>query len=421
MANIQSEIKKFWSYLFNILCIIGCSYQVQNVFFSYFAYETVTQNDLKDPTVLLQPSLHLCFAFTLDGLNRSALISKYGLSTRSESIRSVRHWIDTITTADIFAYTPNTAIVECKIRDKPGNEWIETYDADQCDDIFSTRKYVFEQYVCYQMTMKERSSYRFKSIENSMRYDKVLMDLRLGAYLSQFRKIHVALTETGLPHISRAYNPSFYKSSHHKLGVYIRCTNFTINSLGYPYEKFTCEKNANEHFNCYDNCLRSKTLSQWHRIPHSTFHRKGEDQLMVSLKLLKNVSISSLLNEYVDNCKRQCSMYPCIQSYCITAGSADNANEIGSTKPGSTVRVETPGLPDTFIFYQPKVSLLDFMIYVLSSLGTWFGLVIISCNPVVIFSQHKIKNSTVVQYPRQKTVRSDDWTILMKTIGFWGR
>ena len=40
----------------------------------------------------------------------------------------------------------------------------------------------------------------------------------------------------------------------------------------------------------------------------------------------------------------------------------------------------------------PQVPLLDFIIYVLSSLGTWFGLVIMSCNPIELIKSRVRQN-----------------------------
>lgn len=83
-----------------------------------------------------------------------------------------------------------------------------------------------------------------------------------------------------------------------------------------------------------------------------------------------------------------CNMYPCVNTYCITVGHADSSVEVMGKKSGSTIRIESPSFPNAYIIYVPQVPLLDFIIYILSSLGTWFGLVIIQCNPIALIQRY---------------------------------
>ena len=100
---------------------------------------------------------------------------------------------------------------------------------------------------------------------------------------------------------------------------------------------------------------------------------------LVSGQMLDNVTISRQMNDWQVECHQNCPTYPCSVSYCLTSGYLGARSTFFSR---SNVRVETSTHPTSFVTSYPQVPLLDFIIYVLSSLGTWFGLVIVSCNPM---------------------------------------
>ena len=380
---MRINVEKGCNVVYKLLCICGCVYQLQNVVLSYFSFETVTQNKFLDPVIVNIPSLHYCFLTIYAAMDRSYMKRKYGFDTATDWSFGPEALFDRITVAEMLNNTPKAAIDACLYRDATGNDMIELFDAESCSRAFETKKYIHQQYTCYMLSPKEQIYSSFRSVESSLRSGRVILDMRFGEPLSRFRKIRFTITDGGYPYISKAYSPAFYKAITDKISAHIFCQNYTVTTLGYPYDRYTCEMEEMEHFNCMDKCLNRTYIQTFGRLPFALFHDKHTKMKLVSAIMLQNRTVSLMLNAIHDTCKRSCPTYPCFFTYCITIGHANTLREekVKKISPDTTIRIETTGQPNAFITYLPKLPLLDFIIYIMSSLGAWFGFVMISCNP----------------------------------------
>ena len=242
---------------------------------------------------------------------------------------------------------------------------------------------MFQEYLCYYIKLRKQRYLKFDAVQSALRFERVVYNFIIRKPLSHFKKIRLTLTNGGLPHRGRAFSPAFYKEREERMSANVHCLNHTINSLGYPYDPFACEHYVNEHYQCYDACLRKAVVQKLHRLPYTLFLRDKEKMSLISFSMMTDESISRGFSKMSDICYKKCPMYSCRYSYCITLARATTTLEHGVeslniSEYGTTVRVETTGQPDVSVSYQPKLPLLDFIIFILSSLGTWFGLVIIS-------------------------------------------
>ena len=165
------------------------------------------------------------------------------------------------------------------------------------------------------------------------------------------------------------------------MSVNIYCQNYTIHTLGYPYDKYSCDSYPNQYFNCFANCIKEMTINKLKRVPYSVFIDEPLNLKMISYLMVQNKTFSKLISSISSKCKKQCPTHSCLYSYCMTMARTTTSMDSVTKEKGSTIRVETTGQPNVFVNYHPSLPLLDFIIYILSSLGTWFGLVIISCDP----------------------------------------
>lgn len=127
---------------------------------------------------------------------------------------------------------------------------------------------------------------------------------------------------------------------------------------------------------------------------------------MISPSFLMNESIAQNIAQWYKKCYTSCPMLVCHYSYCLTSGHIGAAIPInGKVTNSSTFRVESPSTPDIYIEYHPNMKFLDLIIFILSSLGTWFGFVVISCNPVPrieIFQKRIIERVTHKRMRRRR-------------------
>ena len=79
----------------------------------------------------------------------------------------------------------------------------------------------------------------------------------------------------------------------------------------------------------------------------------------------------------------------CEYDYCLTRSKSDEPDYQILKRIESVIKVETSGSPNLIINNIPHVDLLNAVIYIFSCLGTWFGFVIISFNPINIYKRLK--------------------------------
>lgn len=382
------KMNKLWDFCFNLLCIVGCFYQVQNVISSYLRFDSITRNKYYAPEVLQYPDLHYCFMHLEDFLNVSAINQKYGLKMNQSKIEDTYAMLDFITVNDILQNTPNADIEERIYRDITGNH-IQLSRGKSCADFFDLKKYIVQQYVCYVVKAKNGSSLRFETVSKSLDVDRMIYEIKINASLRHFRKILPTITNMRFPMIENSYASAYYKRSDENIAIKLSCQNITMHWLGYPYDKFRFSSEREKDFyQCRDDCIQTDLLNRFDRLPFTSYYNSSFDKLnkkLFSHSMVGNQSTSKLMGEIFYRCANSCPIFACDYSYCLMIGNQDSSVALHGEDVSSSIRVESPGYPYFFITCVPQVPLLDSIIYVLSSLGTWFGLVIISCNPIKLF------------------------------------
>ena len=377
------NLEKLWNFFFNIICITGCAYQVGNVVVSYFQYRTVTKNRFESPTNISFPQLHYCFRFLDEGMDWPKVIKKYGKLYDYEDCNLRLLWMDILTVKDIIEMALEPKIDKCLYRDHTGHEII-TSEMNKCN-YFTVSKYVNQQYICYHLKATEDIQINYHNVYSSLLYDSMMYEIRYSNQLASSKKIRVTLTQDGLPFTSRYYALSFYKKSEAVQSLKLSCQKFQHSLLGYPYDAFLCEKDPDDFFHCMESCLSKLSMKTINRQPFSSFYEYPEDSKMISNEMLKNITIKSFLDDWNNQCEKVCIWLPCKYSYCITSGYAETHIDVAMKAKGSAIRIRSPAAPNVKTTYIPSLPFLDFFIYIFSTFGTWFGLVIIQCNPMKLF------------------------------------
>ena len=404
--TMKISIEKFWNISFNLICIAGCAYQIIYIFLSYFEYGTVTRNKYYQQQITPFSDLHTCFLCLSDMLNMSHIQAKYGISEKPHDSFDL---MDIVTIGDMLTFTPDIDISECAFRDSTGN-YVIFANQSMCSDFFALSKYLNGQYVCHKLSIKDPFDITLLSVSTSLKYDRSMYEIRFVGQHSKARKIRPTITTKIFPTIGNKYASTYYKSSNQDLSLHISCQNITNYWLGYPYDSFTCEEEGEiGYYQCFDSCIEKKTMKEYNRLPYTSFYNTsmyGESDIkMMSPSMIKNRTISSVLNKWYIECGKICNMYACVDTFCLSVGHSDTSIQVNGIKSGSTIRIESPSSPNAYIIYVPQVPLLDFIIYILSSLGTWFGLVIIQCNPIQICKYSNANYCNVnVNYSRHKLI-----------------
>ena len=386
--------------MFKMICFCGFSYQLQNIMMSYFKFGTITRTQIVMPEVIGVPALHYCFPCLQDLIDIPAIEAKYKIRAGNTATPEVFKIMDQITIGDMFEFTPNDPIQDCMLRDQAGNRIIEG-SKQICNTVFNTTKYIIQQYVCYKSVPIRKDNFLFGLVVSSLDAERMIYEIKLKRMFNKVRKVRAIITNWKFPVLEHVYAPSFYKPSNQVRGFQMSCNNITARWLGYPYDKFICQKKGEiDYYQCRDTCLEQKMFAKYRRMPFTSFYPNSFEKStlkLVSSTMLEDPSISRQMYNWWKECHNNCPTFPCSYSYCSTAGYSSKPDfAYSGSNIGSTITVETSTHPNSFMTAFPQVPLLDFVIYVLSSLGTWFGFVIISCNPINLMkSKEPGKDETV--------------------------
>ena len=329
------------------------------------------------------PDLHYCFRYLEDAIDWLLVEGKYG-KIYTQDAEHIRNWLDVLTIRDIFNFTPSFDIDACVYREPTGHNFVE--GKHEACNFFTVTKYVQQEYVCYKIEEKNSYSIEFGHIFRSLYSERLLYKIIFGNKFARARTIRPTLSVASLPHIGRIYAKA-YKKDACDITINLACHSIEHNFMGYPYDRYHCSNYDSEYFDCFESCLNNATMKYLSRKLSYFYHFQPHDVKLISQSMLRNQTIVMLLKVWHAQCSKTCSMFPCKFEFCITDAHIDAKVDHG--KNGSIVRVESAPCPNMVTSNVPNVSLLDFVIYTLSSLGTWFGLVIISCNPLQYVTQAK--------------------------------
>jgi hypothetical protein len=125
------------------------------------------------------------------------------------------------------------------------------------------------------------------------------------------------------------------------------------------------------------DCLVDNLTKQINRFPFTEMTDKPLDYKHVSSYDFENSTTFNVIVKVNDDCLVKCWRPKCFKRFCITSVTALH---YGKNKFGFLV--EMPQNPSTIIRTFPKVTFLDFFIYIFSAFGLWFGLSVLSLDPM---------------------------------------
>ena len=388
---IRTKMKlSFLNLVFKLFCLVGCLYQITKISLEYFSFKTTTKATFQIDSNVDDPSIVYCTRYT-DILDRTNY-QKYGIYKRSRH-NSTEVLSDTtkLTISDIFHLTPdpNDTIIDCEIR----QDEYETkhYLQDRCYSLFRVTKYLEGPFICYQFQTKDVNN-DFKCDQAALAYSGLNVLYRMTMHprflLSNTLKLishipsNLANPILNLPSSSRRfycyrvrYGDNEPKKSKHNYFL-ISGDLYSITRLEKPFDT-KCTKN-NEYSEL--SCRRRCNIAAFER--HGYF---PSTEYTVSPLPMKHINTEAVLNKTLfqatktqtDICRKSCNQKPCHERFSVTDVSSSEYLHKGSIYIGSSCS----NRPKVIIEYLPRITLIEFAMYISSSLGMWFGISILSINP----------------------------------------
>ena len=301
-----------------------------------------------------------------------------------------------LTIRTLFKYTPANDSILQKIfyKIKHQSRPIQV-NADSIAKHINILKFIYYNYICYQIALKKPESLSYREIAVSSYYQFVIQDLYFKPNLEGSTDIKLMISPFDhLPYkeiISTRPKPR--RLFRDVTGRYKADTNTyqsehkTIEktALSSPYET-RCRTYRDYGFHgrddCIEECTASRTWSTFHKISLMSPVSQPSDSLPFTRESLENRETYSAFTKIQEYCQYiQCGNIDCHDTQIVTSTDSTASADSGRTfkwyhRISSEISfriVSTAALP-----------FVEFVLYILGSISTWTGLSVITCNPVVV-------------------------------------
>lgn len=395
-------------------------YQVFEISSKYFEYQVATRvyQDIEDE--ITAPEISLCFRY-VDIFDRRAFSIKTGKHFhRPVKEDEISTFQSSVTVRDIFKFTPYefNSLEDCTFADDKFRRI--RLDGVNCYKKFHVSRFYTQEFICYhfkfgvsQVSQSLNTSFLYDRLSYSINEPGMMFSLDLNKTLFEpVDTMKVIISQRSYPFRSRAFSPVI--SRHYDVNnnnasydlIKVCYSLIKISRLESPYETQCVETKKKFLLSeiCKQKCLIGKVTSILNRIPYSTVITKP-----VNLKHVnpRDLNASDFVNKLVDIeyfCAKRCNYSSCEEIYTRTEISKEDVT------PNDEFRfvIESPRSPAVTIKYNPKIILSEYLLYISTTVGIWFGVSAIHLNPVssnvhiVLLSIGSYFNWTLLQNLHQR-------------------
>lgn len=377
------------------MCTIGFVFQVQTISVVYFQYATATDILISLPDKIEIPDFSFCVRYT-DVLDVKAFDpsapdpNEKPTSMNDEEIRALQM---KVTIADIFKFTPNISELWIRCLSRKVHDYnVLNTNSSECNQVFSIRKFYVQEYICYSFHQlkSENATYEFRNIAFSLAFPGVFYGLIFENNGSLARAEYcraVVHAVNVLPTDSLSLSPGFYRKwEEKKKGA--KYNNFQVGYyqlfkklLPFPFQTncrdYDLEGLSNQN-DCVNNCMNISSVKMFNKIPFSIFQAFPIPLQHINTGDLANDTFTDLLKEAESKCFESCDQMDCDDSYTLSQIMKEEKANGGD---GLSFMINAPRQPSFTVTHRPLMPITDYLVYVLSCFGTWFGLSVLSLNP----------------------------------------
>ena len=382
------------------LCSCGFIIQVEHVSNRYFDYKTRTIVELILPIELTFPSISTCWGVN-DLLNLTMV--NFALANRSSytSNRSqgiIKRWnstgfdwdefyslIDDFSMADMFDFTPiSNQILDpsfgCRIR-LPEKYVPRILNTSTCYEMFEIKKYFEREHICYQFDLI-RNDQSIDMIEYTMTpgWTGLMFELIFNANI--FHTIGMLSLSSHSINSSHILDSMFsfnqYLTKKAKPSARLHYRQIHRIKLKAPYQT-KCQNFQNGYKTGLEYMLdeiNNETINELGiSIPFiATYNDSANYRKVISYKYFQDENFLTVLNQKMN----RSYVKECHTIFHITTAEIFDDNDV-------TILVYWPQDEKLVLKYVPKQDLIDYIVYVCSCIGIWFGLSAFSIFDIAVF------------------------------------
>ena len=373
----------FYSFIFSFICLSGFVFQLQQVSDLYFQFLTSSKIAYRMEEIEPYQSIMFCTAY-FPVLDRSRY-KEYGITLSvPQTLLEQFEEMSKLTIKNILTLTPAVTDVldDCTRRDDEFSVPL-LLKRSECYNFFEIIKSVNGERICYTFRPRLPTNYSFGEVASSQTQLSLIYQLNMLPSLARsivghFISYGVNYEKHEDPLNSRFYHAkvyntkSFNQSRFSIYGEYIFITRLPV-----PYDTKCVQGHDSE--DCNEKCLIRKFKSI-NKIPWSGFHSEKLDMKMFNVADLKNNSLAPIASASFRDCHSSCKT----KIQCFTSMSKTTAYEFQYQAPvcSFAIQATTPSAPHMHVSAVPFLNLIEYIVQIGSCFGVWFGLSIISINPL---------------------------------------
>lgn len=361
-----------------VLSAIGFAIQVTYVSTQYFRYATTTTVNLNIDDSVFDEVVSVCFRFN-DIADVDRVHRETGLNlSRVASLADVNNVFSSLTIKQLFDYTPheNSSIIQsCMYR--PSRWQIVEGDGEECRSKFIISRYYTMESICYQFIELGASDLTDVIVDRSPSYKSVFYRINLYPRFKA-ELVTIIVFDGDLPYRSSEYSyplPNFDSQLAMDSGkyylynmVYAAGSYVYLNLLPPPFDTNCRREQDDTLFVCKKECLREQ-FAHMDVIPATEIWRQPFDKKVFIHNNVMDEETNNRITEYYDSCRKRCSFRACHLHFSKTVTRA--VREKTGARFGFTIM--TTSDPDTVVTAVMTMTHIDFLTFIGSCFGTWFG------------------------------------------------
>lgn len=379
---------------FVVACATGCAIQAVYMTTLYLSYETRPATQVIHTYEIEPPAVSVCGEYE-SMILANELERMFG--------KDVERNVLSLTLNQLFQLVPQPKdiLLRCSVNIPNKQRSYGRVDGKQvCNQLFRVVRFYGQHNMCYNLELRRRFVYNFYRIaqEDRGRMYELQLDRRLFENVTHWQ---VALSDQGLPVMSR-----YYATLHKRL--------FTDraskrNKFRYTYGTFKYKRlpppydtncSGAGYAACNTKCFVELVMKHYNKLPSewmlpenpiSYVNGVASASRAVDAKTLGNYDLpfvkegeivnNTFYREYnrlYDHCARTCKTHAC--EYKVYSTTLLAAEELDTD--AMAIYIYLPLSPATEVTFHPRFPINDYLIYIMSCLGTWLGLSVINMNPV---------------------------------------
>ena len=371
--------KQVSSVVFSFICLLGFTFQVQQVSELYFQFTTTSKTVFRIREVDYYQTMMYC-PRSMDLLNLTHI--EFGRTQNlTLNLEQVENQLSNLTVKDILEFTPpeNHIMQQCVVRQGVMSIPV-VMDQKDCNVFFNVSKTVIGERICYTIMPKVGLNFSVGQVASSKYFTNTvyMIYVKRNILASKFAFFISWTTKRRLangpldsrPYQARVLNQRTLNES----SFAIHGESTEIHKLPPPFDTKCTPDHRREE--CYEKCLNQK-LASMNRLSWSAFHGKNLDRKILSENDLRNNSMSRFTDKVFLECQSLCKT----RTDCLTLFSRTSVQEF-QTPYVNHFSSMLPSFPLISVYSVPFVNLIEYVVQVGSSFGIWFGLSVFSFNPM---------------------------------------